>query len=900
MKFHFHIHYFTEPAQSLINSGKMPQLGHHDLQKAPHLIHEGNGHWIFELSYPSTEENSKPPSLSYKYYVVDAEGTVRRSEWGAPHEVMLPDDVDYFTLNDFWQPEPPMSYLYTSAFTQVLLKVPDSNQPIGYKAGDVVLQVMAPMVNSNQQVGVTGDIKLFGQWDPHRPLKLTPGKFPYWYLRLEAQLLPPSSHYKFVLVNRITGHIEDWEWGEPRQLNRPFSTAHHLTIYSSLSYRHQEIPWKGAGVSIPVFSLRSDSSWGCGDFGDLSRFMIWTAETGQRLVQLLPVNDTTLTRTWQDSYPYNVISVHALHLLYLSPSDLPTLKNKNKQKELEQEAERLNQLPDMDYEGVIKLKETFIKALYEERGAQTLQSKDFHHFFQANKDWLMPYAVFCYLRDSLNEWDFHRWGAYATYSEEVIEPFFDTTRSSYQQVAIYLFIQFLLHHQLMKAKETAYQKGIVLKGDIPIGVNRYGVEVWSHPELFNTHVQIGAPPDDFSSTGQNWGFPAYRWDEMAKKEYAWWKRRLSHMGEYMDAFRIDHILGFFRSWEIPDHSVQGLLGQFNPALPFSEKELQEKGFDFSPAMTEPYIDDKELDELFGEHTDLVRNHCLDQTTEGRYRLKPSCSTQRAVQEWLSKQPASDLQASTLQDGLFRLCNDVLFVRDAADSTLLHPRITAQETYWYQSLSADQQAVFNHLYDDFFYHRHLEYWRQKALDKLTPLIQGTAMLPCGEDLGMIPACVPSVMKQLQILSLELQRMPKTPGVRFENLNSIPYLSICTTSTHDMNPLRAWWTEDNTITTLYYQQVLCKQGLTPLECTPEISQDIIRLHLASPAMWVIIPWQDWIGIDWILRHPDPQEERINNPADPQHHWKYRMHLTIEQLVQSNKLNVRIMEMIRQSGR
>jgi 4-alpha-glucanotransferase len=175
-----------------------------------------------------------------------------------------------------------------------------------------------------------------------------------------------------------------------------------------------------------------------------------------------------------------------------------------------------------------------------------------------------------------------------------------------------------------------------------------------------------------------------------------------------------------------------------------------------------------------------------------------------------------------------------------------------------------------------------------------------MLPCGEDLGMIPACVPSVMKQLQILSLELQRMPKTPGVRFENLNSIPYLSICTTSTHDMNPLRAWWTEDNTITTLYYQQVLCKQGLTPLECTPEISQDIIRLHLASPAMWVIIPWQDWIGIDWILRHPDPQEERINNPADPQHHWKYRMHLTIEQLVQSNKLNVRIMEMIRQSGR
>ncbi len=187
-----------------------------------------------------------------------------------------------------------------------------------------------------------------------------------------------------------------------------------------------------------------------------------------------------------------------------------------------------------------------------------------------------------------------------------------------------------------------------------------------------------------------------------------------------------------------------------------------------------------------------------------------------------------------------------------------------------------------------------------MKKLPVLIASTSMLVCGEDLGMIPECVPSVMNELQILSLEIERMPKVYGVLFEPLESIPYMSVCTTSTHDMAPVRVWWKENKDIRFHYYHNVLGREGNPPDECTSDICRQIIENHLKSPAMLTIIPFQDWLSIDDNIKRANENEERINVPSIPDYYWKYRMHITLEELINADNLNENIRDLNRSSGR
>ncbi len=649
--------------------------------------------------------------------------------------------------------------------------------------------------------------------------------------------------------------------------------------------------WKAAGTAIPVFSLRTRTSFGVGEFNDLKTLADWASMTGQKIIQLLPVNDTTMTGTWTDSYPYSANSSFALHPQFIH---LPAAGAEEDDEYLRLKNE-LETLPEMDYERVNDAKRKILRKIFVAKGRKVLASAGYRRFVKENAEWLLPYAAFCTLRDEFGTADFSRWkrGDAEDFSKYDKDKVGEYAAAHKKDIDYHCFVQYNLHVQLLEARDYAHSKGVVFKGDLPIGISRTSADAWVNRSLFHIDSQAGAPPDAFSTEGQNWGFPTYDWEMMSRDGYSWWKSRLRKMSEYFDAFRIDHILGFFRIWEIPMDAVHGLLGHFSPALPYSAEELSAFGFDMtSGRYSEPYIDDYLWDGVFGRLAGDARRKCL---ADGR--LKAAYSTQRKV---LAKFPGQDEDSNVMRDGLMHIIDNVLFVPDPRRKGYWHPRIAAQYTYSYGLLDEYRRRAFDRLYDDFFYHRHNSFWKESAMKKLPELLSATGMLACGEDLGMIPDCVPEVMKEYQILSLEIQRMPKNPSETFADPAHYPYYSVCATSTHDMNPLRAWWEEDRAVTAKFWHEVLGGQGDAPWYCEPWICRRILEAHLASPAMLAVIPLQDWLSVDGAIRLENPAGERINVPSIPQYYWRYRMHLTLEDLMSRDGFNAAVREMIAASGR
>ncbi|MDR0543312.1 MAG: 4-alpha-glucanotransferase [Dysgonamonadaceae bacterium] len=654
-----------------------------------------------------------------------------------------------------------------------------------------------------QTIHVAGSIPALGHWNPAAAPQMQSVGDGYWLYELclpDTGLVFPVE-YKFCLQSpQMPWHSQSslrWETGYNHVIN-PNEVIGDIThTFSQIEFQEETPCWKCAGLAIPVFSLRSRNSFGIGDFGDLLLMIDWIKLTHQKIIQILPVNDTTQTRSWQDSYPYNAISIYALHPLYINLNEMGELKDPKRRTFYQRQQKKLNALSVVDYEAVDRLKWQFFKEMFQQESERELFSHQYINFFEENREWLLPYAAYCCRRDN----------------------------SSTPE--LYYYIQFHANRQMIQVRNYARQQGIILKGDIPIGVNRDSVEAQTEPGYFNLDFQTGAPPDAFSSNGQNWGFPTYNWQAMEADNYQWWKKRFRKMADYFDAYRIDHILGFFRIWQIPAGQANGLSGYFYPALPLSIADIEHAGLAF----------------------DRV--------------------------------------------------ND-LFIEDGRQALHYHPRIVVGMTAAYQQLSDTEKQSFNRLHDDYFYCRNNEFWKYQALKRLAPLVNATGMLACGEDLGMIPSTVPEIMRQLQILSLEIERMPKSMDSEFTDLQHIPYFSVCTTSTHDMTTLRGWWKEDREKRQRYYNEVLNRDGLAPEDCSPEICRQIIYNHLSSPSMLTIIPLQDWLSMDESLRASDPDAERINIPALSRHYWRYRMHLAIEELLTAAELNESIRNMIRDTSR
>ena len=851
--------------------------------------------WFCDLRLSKTDS-----TLTY-YYNVTGRDNNNRSEWQMVKHVL---DVTCakateYTIYDHWNGMPEDSYLYSSAFTDCINhQEPEQMKDTAY-AQTLQLTVRAPQLRDGERLAVIGAHPSLGAWNPDKALPMTLHTYGEWAVNIDASVLHEEPvELKFVIMN-TAGHVMMWECGYNRTITLPDMKKNQVVVYH-LNQAFFEI-WnrKLAGTLVPVFSLRSKESAGIGDFGDLKKMIDLMEKTGQRVLQLLPINDTTITHTWTDSYPYSCISVFAIHPQYANLRALPALTDEKERKEAEAEGARLNALPQIDYEGANAFKSKYLQKVYLQEGKKIMKSAEFKAFFQETQNWLVPYAQYSWLRDLNGTADFTKWKDHNTWDEAERKTLEDPRSKEYQEVAFYYFVQFVLSTQMKEAHEYAKQKGVILKGDIPIGVNRYSCDVWTEPKYFNLNGQAGAPPDGFSANGQNWGFPTYNWEEMIKDGCQWWVRRFQSMSKYFDAYRIDHVLGFFRIWEIPIHSVHGLTGQFAPSQAMSREEIMQYGLNFQEQrFTEPFITDWVLDRVFHERADEVRETYLERIDHERYRMKPEFDTQRKIEarfENVTRQ--EDLW---LRDGLYSLLSDVLFVRDHNNPDMFHPRISAQLDFIYESLYDNDKQAFNRLYNDYYYHRNNQFWYREAMKKLPKLVQATRMLVCAEDLGMVPDCVPWVMDELKILSLELQSMPKSPTMRFGDLNSYPYRSVCTISSHDMPTLRQWWDEDYSRTQDYYNTMLGRQDAAPHPLPGELAKEIIARHLDSPSMLCILSVQDWLAMDEQLRLPDANAERINIPANPKHYWRYRMHLNIEDMIANTALTDTVSTLIRQAGR
>ena len=734
-----------------------------------------------------------------------------------------------------------------------------------------------------------------------KPILLGNEDHPLWTAAINCNA-GKDIEYKYGVYNVKEKKVQFLEGGENRIFKSHFFAAINDTVVITDEYfNHPHGNWKGAGVAIPVFSLRSQNGLGVGEFNDIKKLVDWSKQVGLKMVQILPINDTIATSTWTDSYPYASISVFALHPLYLHLNEIEGFENIIDQKQFEKERQQLNELTEVDYEETMRLKLKYAELIFSKTKSAFLKNADFKKFFEENEHWLKPYALFSFYRDKYNTPNFNLWKRDKKYSNEKLKKETAPNAKNFDKIAFYYFLQYHLDKQLKSAAKYARENELVLKGDIAIGIYRHSVDAWTEPHLYNMDGQAGAPPDPFSDIGQNWGFPTYNWEEMAKDGYQWWKNRLQQLSRYFDAFRIDHILGFFRIWQIPLEQVEGTFGFFNAALPIHVNEFQERGiyFDYD-RFCKPFITTDILNKKFGEDALFVAEKFLIKNSKANYYFKPDFDTQRKIETFYEKK--ANKSKSHLKGGLFKLLSNVLFF-EVFDSngTAFHPRIDFPETSSFLNLNTDTQQKLNDLYLDYFYKRQDDFWKDKAMVKLPAIKNATNMLICGEDLGMVPDCVPGVMKDLGILTLEIQRMSKNPETEFLQESDIPYLSVCSPSTHDMSPIRLWWEEMKVEQRQrFYWNELKMMGMPPFFCETHIVEAILKQHLHWPGMWAVFALQDIFALNGKIRRENPADERINVPANPKHYWRYRMHVDLDDLMGANELNDQIYSLMEKSGR
>jgi 4-alpha-glucanotransferase len=904
MKIDFYLRFYTQPGQSIWLSGNWTILGEDDPGRIYPLEYVNGEFWHASISL---DEFPADP-LNYHYILKGADDTLT-DEGGNDRFINAPDPgTEEIQVIDAWNYAGEFeNVFYTSPFQEVLLP---QHKPAKKSRTKTVpfthlFRLKAPLLGEGEVACILGGGEVFHNWNQEDPLVMAPeGNWWTAYLMIPRESFPIS--YKYGIYHKKDKRFLRYETGPNRNLSGDARTQKISILHDGFEHL-PNTDWHGAGVSIPVFSLRSSKSLGVGEFSDLKLLIDWAVKCGLRLVQILPVQDTTATHTWIDSYPYAAISAFALHPIYLNLAACAGKKYAALIKPLKKKQQELNALPDLDYEQVMRIKLMTIKELCELQKEEFKEDSAFLHFFEQNRSWLIPYAAFCYLRDQHNTPDFTKWTVHSRYDEDAIAAFTTPGSPHFDAIFLQYFIQYHLHCQLRDAVDYSHEHGIVLKGDIPIGIYRYSCDAWMEPSLYHMDQQAGAPPDNFAIKGQNWGFPTYNWEEMRKDGYRWWKQRFEHMRNYFDAFRIDHILGFFRIWSIPMDVVEGLLGHFEPAIPVYRVEFQERNIWFDhDRYTRPFINDAVLWETFGKDSDYVKTNYLEHTGNAFYMLKPAYNTQRRIEScFRSKAANGTTDASSFNDkiktGLYDLLSNVILLDvEGSAGQQFHFRIDMENTSSFRYLEWHTQQQLKELYINYFYFRQDAFWEKEAMRKLPALKRATNMLVFGEDLGMVPRCVPDVMRRLGILSLEIQRMPKNPDHEFFNPAEAPYLAVVTPSTHDMSTIRGWWEEDRVKTQQFYNRELGQWGEAPLFCEPWINKAIILQHLHSPAQWCIFQLQDIMGMSEQFRRENPNDERINVPANPHHYWRYRMHLTLEELIGEKDFNAGFRDDVTSSGR
>lgn len=895
MIIHFYLRFHTVFGQVLCISGNNDLMGNNDSDSAIELSFLNEDFWHVKIELPASFDDT----IIYKYFLRDKDGAIIFD--GEENRAIDLSEIKSKSISvyDAWNGAGDLgNVFFTRPFSQVLLPRVTKVKPAFSKKITHEFRVKAPLLQSGEVICMCGSTESLKNWSNTDPIVFIPKND--WFIArvcLNENEWPVT--YKYGIYNLDQKKITRFEDEENRPLQKS-EPGVKLTIIHDGFVRCPIIHWRGAGVLIPVFSLRSKKSFGVGEFTDIPLLIDWAKQTGLKLIQLLPVNDTTATHTWHDSYPYAAISAFAMHPLFINLEKIAGKEFSHIVKPLKKKQKQLNDLPVVDYEKVMKFKWSVLKELYLASKEAFQNDVDYFEFFELNRHWLVPYAAFCYLRDKNKTPDFNKWKRYKIYNESEIQKLVASTTPHYDGIALFYFVQYHLHLQMKAATDYAHNQKIVLKGDIPIGIYRHGCDAWTNPSLYNLHEQSGAPPDDFALKGQNWGFPTYNWDKMKEDGFKWWRRRFDQMSNYFDAFRIDHILGFFRIWSIPLKSVEGIMGRFIPSIPVDISEFKNNNvwFDYD-RYCKPFITDENLEWIFQEKAIYVKENFLESIGHGQYLLNEAVNTQQKLEQYFADNSIEE--KDHIMQGLFNLSSNViLFEVENSGARKFYFRFGIKNTSSFQQLEEQTRNGLYELYVNYFFRRQDDFWRKEALKKLPALKRSTNMLICGEDLGMVPNCVPEVMKELGILSLEIERMPKDLNAEFFHPKNSPYLAVVTPSTHDMSTIRGWWEEDRNKTQKFYNYILGHYGEAPFFCESWINKEIILQHLYSPAMWSIFLLQDLMGMNEKIRRENPHDERINDPSNPDNYWGYRMHINLEDLIKEESFNQELKKYVKESGR
>lgn len=887
-------------------------------------------HWTQTIDIPM----SKVEEIDFGFTVRSKHEFVDEEKGHGQYSHHLPfHNTPHITVKALWHSDMGKNYYYSSAFADTIkpfIPSPPSLQLI--EEADLVLSFTDFQPQKGARLVLCGNTPQTGNWDPLHGIPAVEMCTATWAFPLSYASIPAEGlKYKFVIINADGKAV--WEAGDNHTLLPPADQS-GKTLIDVVTPTLPIDLMKTAGVVVPLFSLRSESDWGIGDFGSLIKLIDWAAEAGLHAVQLLPVNDTTREGNWHDSYPYNPISTFALHPIYMDFNAMPAVKSKTTIRLLEQRRANVNALPLIDYDEVFDLKEKYLHTWYHENKHDILRSTRYKIFKRDNAKWLVPYSFFRYLLKQFGTANFRHWPRFREYNGVELQRW-AIANNKIDDIEFYSVIQYMLDKQFRQVHDYAREKGIILKGDIPIGVSRDSVSSWVLPKYLNSDEQAGAPPDMFSSRGQNWGFPTYNWENILNDGAIWWQERLQHMARYFDAYRIDHVLGFFRIWEIPIQHIYGTLGHFNPALPLSESELKIMGFTDNPATyTRPRFTEGELKLHFGELLPVAKEYFFQFEPDNHWTLQPRyASSQRAIDAKLREMGFSGDQRELFLSAY----TNILFIPSEADAGKYHLNILGTQTREYKHLSPHNATAYNRIYQYFFFERHNKFWADQAYKRLPKLTCATRMLTCAEDLGMIPACVHPVLEDLNILTLEIQTMPKQPNRQFSDLNQNPLYSVDTISTHDMPPLRLWWKQNPEAAKAFVRDVLgenpdnssksttanANNGITNANngtantnngitntnnstdstnaiangginaidnsqgkeedgvLSTDMAARILALHMKSSSLLSIISLQDWLSISPTLRSDNLEAEQINHPEIPHHYWRWRMPCTIEKM-------------------
>lgn len=900
MKISFKIDYQILPGQRVFIAGANDILGGWDTKKSLTMRKISEGEWEAEVEIDILD------LLEYKYFILDKSKKVIW-EWGANRVLSLVGrDFDEIRVRDFWHSSNDIeNVLFSSAFTNVLMaRDPEKIEIAEEKMGKVLrFQVQVPRVSPNYRLCISGEQEVLGNWDDTKAVVMSDEGYPLWSVEVNADRIEFPIQFKYGIYDTEKDRIVTWEEGNNRVIRDFVCTApKSIKVHTDQKFRYPVGHWKGTGVSVNVSSLRSKDSGGIGEFNDLKILVDWCKKTGLKMLQILSVNESETIFSGVEGYAYKEVSSMALHPVYINVNTVGQNTDHDIIKEYKSAVVSINKMNVVQYDDIYKVKLKYLRKLFEKQKDEFVQDAGFVTFLEANSDWLMPYGAFCHYREMYGTYDYRQWEKHSEYNIKDIEESFSNGGDRYGDVLFYYFLQYHLHKQLLGVSDYARKNGIVLKGAIPVGISLNSVDTWAYPELFNLGQQLGIMPDELTEGGENLRIPSYNWDATGFTVYDWWKKRLTKMSGYFDAYRIDNISGLIRSWEIPTDHVQDVMGHFNPALPFTRDELMNYDIIFDEErFATPFIRDYFLWELFGEFTDEVKAHFLTEYVLREYTLKPEFNTQKKIYDYFGKMEEGrkhSARENQICDGLLTLASEVLFIQDSYDKKKLHPRVFFTNTESFFNLDESVRHNLDQVYIDFFYKRHEDFWCSQAMKKVPGIIYSTGMLACGDDLGIIPGCVPGILKELGILSLEVQRVSKDSDVEFGHLADAPYLSVCSTSTNDMCAIKDWWGEDPERSRRYYKTILGHQLEMPEELESRIAREIINQHLWSPSMWALFPLHDLLTLGSDL-NPYTEDSSGIYPVD-RNHRDSRLNFLLEELLDEDELNNAIFELVNSSGR